>query len=218
MTRHTIRRRPAAGRMTGFVLIALLLGGATAGCSSDVPGKSPDAAVELQSQVLAVTESAAVDDRTSTLKLLDELVTKLDKAAMDGDITFQRHRSILDAINALRTELTAKTSASPAVPEPATTPPAALEPAVPEPGATPVAEPAAAPVNAPEPVAVPLVTGPAPSEAAAAPAAPIEAAAAVGPSSEQPPARTDRGKGSGNSDSRGSGNGRGNSGRGSEKG
>lgn len=120
----TRQRLQAAGSRFGtFVLIALLLAVAATACSPAADTEN-DAARALQYQVLAVTESAASNDPTGTLKLLDELKAELDEAALAGDITFQRHQNIQAAIDALRAELTASAQPKPeqyaaAVPVPA---------------------------------------------------------------------------------------------------
>lgn len=185
MIRTTRRRTATPGSRIGALLLtAVLLGGAVAGCSP-APAPGADAALTLQSQVRAVSEAAAAHDPASTLKLLDELVIKLDRAATAGDITFQRYQSILAAISALRTELTA------VPPVTAVTVTAAPEaPAVPE-------------------AAPPVAVQPAPVISWVAPAAPVQAAAAAAAPPPAPapavqePDRSKHGKGSGGDKDRG---------------
>jgi hypothetical protein len=112
-----ITRRRGAGRrrpvsvLAGCLLTAGLLAGALAGCAASPPDLSSDAAKQLQSQVLAVTEAAAADDSAGALKLLDELVTKLNEAAARGEVSFKRHQSIRGSLEAVRADLTAKQAA-----------------------------------------------------------------------------------------------------------
>ncbi|MHA7222220.1 mucin-associated surface protein [Arthrobacter sp. RHLT1-20] len=98
--------RPAAVFAAGVLGLALL-SGALAGCA---PGAElgRDAATQLQSQVRAVTETAAANDPAGSLKLLDELVTKLDEAAARGEVSFKRHQSIRKSVDAVRADLTAQ--------------------------------------------------------------------------------------------------------------
>lgn len=186
MTRHRIR--PATpSRRAQFLLIAVLLAGAT-GCSA-APVKGEDAGLALQSQVLAVTKAAAAKDPAVTLKLLDELAAKLDSSAMAGDVTFQRHQNIMAAIDALRTELTAHLPAAPVTAAVAAAPADVPAPSADQPDGGPGAD-APAPLKAgTAPVAPPLLQAPAPAV--------------------QPPAQTSRGNGNGNDNGNGRGNGRG---------
>jgi pyruvate/2-oxoglutarate dehydrogenase complex dihydrolipoamide acyltransferase (E2) component len=98
--------------LLGCLLTAGLLAGALAGCAASAPDLHRDAATQLQSQVLAVTEAAAADDSAGALKLLDELVGKLDEAAARGEVSFKRHQSIRTSIEAVRADLTAKQAAA----------------------------------------------------------------------------------------------------------
>ncbi|QYF91006.1 mucin-associated surface protein [Arthrobacter sp. PAMC25284] len=105
---RTGNRRPPI--LTGFLLSAALTG-VLAGCGGPAPELSNDAARELQSQVLAVTEAAAADDAGTALTLLDELATRLDGAAARGEVSFKRHQSIGASIDAVRVDLTARKAA-----------------------------------------------------------------------------------------------------------
>lgn len=96
------------GALAGTLLTSALLAGSLAGCAGPAPELDGAAAGQLQSQVLAVTEAAATDDSAGALKLLDELVSRLDAAAADGKVSFKRHQSIKTAIDAVRADLTAK--------------------------------------------------------------------------------------------------------------
>ena len=90
--------------LAGWLLGAVLLTGTLAGCGA-TPELDRDAARQLQSQVLAVTEAAAADDPAESLKHLDELVLKLDGAAARGEVSFQRHQSIRTSIDTVRADL-----------------------------------------------------------------------------------------------------------------
>ena len=65
-----LRTRPL---LAGWLLGTALLAGSLAGCAA-APELDRDAAGQLQSQVLAVTEAAAANDPAASLKHLDELV------------------------------------------------------------------------------------------------------------------------------------------------
>jgi hypothetical protein len=108
---HTRSRRPGS-ILAGSLFSAVLLAGALAGCGAPAPELGGEAAKELQSQVLGVSEAAAADDSAGSLKLLDGLVTQLDQAAARGDVSFKRHQSIRTAIDAVRADLTAKQAAA----------------------------------------------------------------------------------------------------------
>ena len=100
------RHRTPAGLLAG-----LLVAGALAGCGSPAPELGRDAARQLQSQVLAVSEAAAANDPAGSLKHLDELLTRLDAAAASGEVSFRRHQSIKASIDAVRAELAAQQAA-----------------------------------------------------------------------------------------------------------
>ena len=90
----------------------MLLAGALAGCGSPAPELDRDAARQLQSQVLSVSQAAAANDPAGSLKLLDELLTRLDAAAASGEVSFKRHQSIKSAIDAVRADLAAQQAAA----------------------------------------------------------------------------------------------------------
>jgi hypothetical protein len=83
-----------------------------AGCGAPAPDLGRDAAKQLQSQVLAVSKAAASNDPAGSLKLLDGLVTSLDAAAANGEVSFKRHQSIKSSIDAVRADLTAQKAAA----------------------------------------------------------------------------------------------------------
>lgn len=118
MSGISARRRPGTGSSRPAVvfaaglLSAALLTGTLAGCGTPAPELGRDTAQQLQSQVRAVTEAAATNDPAGSLKLLDELVSKLDEAAARGDVSFKRHQSIRASIDAVRAELAAQQAAA----------------------------------------------------------------------------------------------------------
>jgi len=101
------RRRRRINALASSLLSAALAAGLVSGCAP-APDLDAAAAGALQSQVLAVTESAAADDAAGALKRLDELVGRLDAAAADGKVSFQRHQSIKTSAEAVRADLTAR--------------------------------------------------------------------------------------------------------------
>ncbi|QCB98527.1 mucin-associated surface protein [Arthrobacter sp. PAMC25564] len=111
MSRSITSRRRQLAVTAGSLLSAVLLAGVLAGCGTPGPELGSETARQLQSQVLAVSEAAAADNPAGSLKLLDALVTKLDQAAANGDVSFKRHQSIRAAIDAVRADLTAKQAA-----------------------------------------------------------------------------------------------------------
>ena len=94
--------------LAGPLLTALLVAGSLAGCAGPAPELDGAAATQLQSQVRAVTEAAAAEDSPGALKLLDDLMTKLEAAAADGKVSFKRHQSIKASVDAVRADLNAK--------------------------------------------------------------------------------------------------------------
>lgn len=101
------RFRTPAGLLAG-----VLLAGALGACGSPAPELDRNTATELQSQVLSVSEAAAAHDPAGSLKLLDRLLTRLDAAAANGEVSFKRHQSIKAAIDAVRADLTAQQAAA----------------------------------------------------------------------------------------------------------
>ena len=99
---------PAPGpALAGWLLGTALLAGTLAGCAP-APELDRNAAGQLQSQVLAVTEAAAANDPAASLKHLDELVLALDEAAARGEVSFKRHQSIRKSVDAVRADLNAR--------------------------------------------------------------------------------------------------------------
>lgn len=132
-------------------VLAVVLAATLAGCSAPQPDLGRDAARQLQSQVLAVTGSAAANDLTGTLKLLDELVAGLDSAAARGEVSFKRHQSILASVEAVRADLVAQQAAAAE---------AARVAAEQEAAAQAAAEAAAAAARTPGPVVIAPAPGP----------------------------------------------------------
>jgi len=93
--------------LTGWLLGTVLLTTTLAGCAP-APELDRDAARQLQSTVLAVTEAAAANDPAASLKRLDELVLQLDEAAARGEVSFKRHQSIRKSVDSVRADLTAR--------------------------------------------------------------------------------------------------------------
>lgn len=102
------RSRPL---LAGLLLSAALSTGSLAGCAA-APELDRDAARQLQSQILAVTEAAASNDPATSLKRLDELVVNLDEAAARGEVSFKRHQSIRKSVDTVRVDLTAQQAAA----------------------------------------------------------------------------------------------------------
>ncbi len=102
-------------RPTSTMLIVLVLGTLLAGCAgtAPVPTTSPtskyssEVARSLQSEVLAVTESAANDDPAAALDRLDHLLAIVAEANARGEFTASRLQSIESAIAAVRADLEA---------------------------------------------------------------------------------------------------------------
>ena len=103
------RSRPLRTRplLAGWLLGTALLAGTLAGCAA-APELDRNAAGQLQSQVLAVTEAAAANDPAASLKHLDELVLALDEAAARGEVSFKRHQSIRKSVDTVRADLIAR--------------------------------------------------------------------------------------------------------------
>ena len=98
-------------RLPAALLTGLLAAGALAGCGP-APELGRGAASQLQTQVLAVSQAAAANDRAGALKHLDELLTRLDAAAASGEVSFRRHQSIKSSIDAVRADLVAQQAAA----------------------------------------------------------------------------------------------------------
>lgn len=108
-TLHASGARRGGSRpvLVGWLLGTALLSGTVAGCAP-APELDRDAARQLQSQVLAVTEAAAANDPAASLQQLDGLVVKLDEAAARGEVSFKRHQSIRASVETVRADLTAQ--------------------------------------------------------------------------------------------------------------
>lgn len=145
--------------LTAGLLTVVVVSAALAGCSLSAPELGSEAAKQLQSQVLAVSQAAATNDPASTLKLLDELVTQLDESAARGEVSFKRHQSISKSVEAVRADLLAQQAQQAA--EAAAAAEAARVAAEQEAAAKAAAEAAAAAAT----VAPPVVVAPAPAPA-----------------------------------------------------
>lgn len=146
-------RRGSGYRTPAGLLAGVLLAGALAGCGSPAPELDRDAAKQLQSEVLSVSQAAAANDPAGSLKLLDGLLTRLDAAASSGKVSFKRHQSIKSAIDAVRADLAAqqaaaeRAAADKAAAAQAAAAQAAAASAAQAPAASTVAGPAPAPAN-----------------------------------------------------------------------
>lgn len=105
------RRGGSRPVLAGWMLGAVLPAGILAGCAP-APELDRDAARQLQSQVLTVTEAAAANDPAAALQQLDGLALKLDEAAARGGVSFQRHQGIRAALESVRADLTAQQAAA----------------------------------------------------------------------------------------------------------
>ncbi|MBT2595645.1 mucin-associated surface protein [Arthrobacter sp. ISL-72] len=139
-----------------------LVAAALTGCSPAVPDLDPDAAKQLQANVLSVSRSAAGQDAAGALKSLDELVALLDAAAAEGRVSFKRHQSIMKAVDAVRADLAAAQAQAKAEAEAAAAAEAAAQAAAAAAAAASEASQAAVPpvVVAPEPAPAPAGQNP----------------------------------------------------------
>ena len=102
-------------RPVSTMLIVLVCGTLLAGCAGTAPVTiasptskySSEIARSLQSEVLAVTESAANDDPAAALDRLDRLLAIVAEANARGELTASRLQSIESAIAAVRADLEA---------------------------------------------------------------------------------------------------------------
>ncbi|SDK37660.1 mucin-associated surface protein [Arthrobacter sp. ok362] len=153
-------------RMPAALLAGLLAAGALAGCGP-APELGRDAARQLQTQVLAVSEAAAANDPAGSLKHLDELLTRLDALAASGEVSFRRHQSIKSSIDAVRADLVAQQAAAEAARKAAATASAkqaaaaqaAAQAAAAARAAPAAVAPAPAPARAPAPAPAPAGKG-----------------------------------------------------------
>ena len=95
-------------RTTSTVIIPGLLAGvlALSGCAGtdDYPA---GIASELQSSVLAVTESISASDFAAAATASDDLMSRTDAALERGDITTERHADIVAAATLVRKDIDA---------------------------------------------------------------------------------------------------------------
>ena len=138
--------------MPAALLAALLAAGALAACGP-APELGRGLASQLQTQVLAVSQAAAANDRVGALKHLDELLTRLDAAAASGEVSFRRHQSIKSSIDAVRADLVAQQAAAEAARKAAETASAKQAPAAQAAAQAPAAAQAAPAAAAPAPAA-----------------------------------------------------------------
>ncbi|MBT2566251.1 hypothetical protein J7I84_07015 [Arthrobacter sp. ISL-85] len=136
------------------IMLALLL----TGCAPAETGLQRNAASQLQSRVLSVSQAAAANDPAAALKSLDVLEADLATSAREGEVSEQRKRSISTIIADVRSDLTEAQTAAAKAAEAA----AAEAEAETEAAATPQE-------------AAPVVPAPAPIVPVPAPAAPVPA-------------------------------------------
>lgn len=92
--RDASRRNPLT--RAGSLAVAAAIAVALSGCAG-APSYTADAAADLQSRVLAVSEAAASADYAAVITRLDELRAAADSALAKGEITAERHASILSS-------------------------------------------------------------------------------------------------------------------------
>jgi hypothetical protein len=90
--------------MTSVIVMALVAGGALAGCAPQ-PDLDADAARSLQASVQKVSALAAADDAEAAIAELDSLQSEVDSAVDDGDVSSDRSAAIRKAIDLVRTDL-----------------------------------------------------------------------------------------------------------------
>ena len=91
-------------RLTAVLLIALVTGGALAGCAPK-PEVSDEAAQGLQASVQLVAEHAAAADPAAAVTELEALQARLDAAVQSGDVSDERSQTIQAAIDLVGADL-----------------------------------------------------------------------------------------------------------------
>ena len=99
--RTAICRTPAARARS--LAIAAAIAVALTGCTGASP-YTADAAADLQTRVLAVSDAAASADYAAVITRLDELRAAADSALAKGEITAERHASILSSAQLVQTD------------------------------------------------------------------------------------------------------------------
>lgn len=99
--RTAIPRTPATRARS--LAIAAAIAVALTGCAGASP-YSADAAADLQTRVLAVSDAAASADYAAVITRLDELRAAADSALAKGEITAERHASILSSAQLVQTD------------------------------------------------------------------------------------------------------------------
>lgn len=99
--RTAIPRTPATRARS--LAIAAAIAVALTGCAGASP-YSADAAADLQTRVLAVSDAAASADYAAVITRLDELRAAADSALAKGEITAERHTSILSSAQLVQTD------------------------------------------------------------------------------------------------------------------
>ncbi|MET3172363.1 UNVERIFIED_ORG: hypothetical protein ABIB52_000187 [Arthrobacter sp. UYCu721] len=106
MSPPNYRRRSATAKCLTAAAV-FLLAGSLAGCGPAATGIQPDAARQLQEQVLGVSQAAANNDPAGGLAALDTFEADLASAVGNGQVSAERRRSIMTAVAAVRADLTA---------------------------------------------------------------------------------------------------------------
>lgn len=106
MTRQHSKGQRAGARGAG-IAAALVLAVSLAGCGPAAPGLQRDTASHLQELVLGVSQSAAANDHAAALAALENLEAAVASAAGSGQVSEERHRTIMTGITAVRADLNA---------------------------------------------------------------------------------------------------------------
>ena len=105
-------RGKRAGSRRASLAAALVLAASLAGCGPAATGLQRDTASHLQGLVLGVSQAAAANDHTAALTALGNLEANVASAAGSGQVSEERHRSIMTSITAVRSDLNAAVEAA----------------------------------------------------------------------------------------------------------
>ncbi len=111
MTGFHFRGKRAGARGAGLAT-TVVLAASLAGCGPAATGLQRETASHLQELVLGVSQAAAATDHTAALKTLDRLEADVASAAGSGQVSEERHRSIMASITAVRADLNAAAEAA----------------------------------------------------------------------------------------------------------
>ncbi|MCX2748803.1 hypothetical protein OOZ51_13415 [Arthrobacter sp. MI7-26] len=128
----------AQNRLLEATTALALVAGLLAGCANASDELKPGAAGKLQSEVTALAQSAADKDIPAATRALDLLTKDLADAVARGEVSPSRRQEIQSAIDLVRADLSAATTASTLTPTPSpsveTSTPVAPAPVTPAPG------------------------------------------------------------------------------------